>query len=488
MLRQTQQQRQIQKLSPQQIQFMKLLQVPTANLEERIKDELENNPALDVGADDVQPDPYNLEDESPSESEETFDDTGLDNVDVDDYLRSEDEINPTYNSADGSDDDDEPRQVSVKVENTFHDYLISQIGMLNLDDHQYKIALQIIGSIDDDGYLRREPEAIINDLAFNQNIETDLAEVVDIINKIKDFDPPGVAASNLQECLAEQLKRMPADTKDIEDAKLIINNSFDEFTKKHYEKIKAKLKLNEKEFRNAINVILKLTPKPGNAFSSGNANNFIIPDFFVYNNNGKLELTLNARNAPELRISEGYEEMLREFDGNVKMDKNKREAVQFIRQKIDAAKWFIDSIRQRQHTLLITMNAILDFQKDFFLTGDNVSLRPMILKDIASRTQMDISTVSRVVNSKYVQTEFGIFLLKSFFTEGLVIDNGEEVSTVEVRDIIEKIITEENKQNPLSDEKLMEALTSKGYPVARRTVAKYREQLNIPVARLRKEA
>lgn len=491
MLKQAQQQRLVQKLSPQQIQFMKLLQVPTANLEERIKDELESNPALDTGPADTETDPYNL-DETSSETDtaqETFDETGLENVDVDDYLRNEDDMNASYSSREGNDEDDEPKQISIKVENTFHDYLVSQLGMLNLNQHQDKIAMQIIGSIDDDGYLRRAPDAIVNDLAFNQNIATDTDEVAGIIDKIKDFDPPGVGASNLQECLFEQLKRMPDDVECIEEARQIIRQYFEEFTKKHYEKIKLKLKLSEASLREAINVILKLTPKPGSAFSSGaHSNAFIIPDFFIYNNNGKLELTLNARNAPELRISDSYKEMLKEYDVPGKMAKSKKEALQFIRQKMDAAKWFIDSIRQRQHTLLITMNTILEFQKEFFLTGDNVTLRPMILKDIASRTQMDISTVSRVVNSKYVQTEFGVYLLKFFFSEGLIVDSGEEVSTVEVKNIMERIIAAEDKQNPLSDEKLMDELSNRGYPVARRTVAKYREQLNIPVARLRRQA
>lgn len=492
MLRQTQQQKLIQKLSPQQIQLMKLLQVPTANLEERIKDELESNPALDTGS-DTQEDPYGLNeqadreeehDNSDSQEEDTFE-----NIDISDYLRSEDDTGNDYHLREENDDDDEQHTIPVKVETTFHDYLTSQLGMLELDEKQEEIAKQIIGSIDDDGYLRRDPSAIADDLAFNRNIMTDPEEVVFLIKKIREFDPPGIAAADLRECLLLQLNRLPVQDESVRTAINILDKYFEEFTRKHYDKIKQRLKISERAFKDAIGAILKLTPKPGAAFSSAESNGgYIIPDFFVFNNNGVLELSLNARNAPELRISEGYREMLKSYDNNQKKDKRQREALLFIKQKIDAAKWFIDAIKQRQHTLLITMNAILDYQRDFFLTGDETTLKPMILKDIADRTAMDISTISRVANSKYVQTEYGIYILKFFFSEGIVTESGEEVSTMEVKKFLIDTIAEEDKNKPLSDERLMEMLAEKGYNVARRTVAKYREQLNIPVARLRKEA
>ncbi len=494
MLRQTQQQKLIQKLSPQQIQLMKLLQVPTANLEERIKDELESNPALDVGT-DVEHDPYGLneqengqekkeEDNSEFESNDEFE-----SIDVSDYLRDENEMQGDYHLNEGYDDDDEPKTIPVKVEATFSDYLNNQLGMLELDERRQEIAEQIIGSIDDDGYLRRDAISIADDLAFNRNISTDEEEVMALVRLIQDFDPPGIAAQDLRECLLLQLYRIKEQTPAVKAATVILSDYFDEFTRKHYEKIKQRLKISEEQFRNAISVILKLTPKPGGAFSSSDkVGGYIIPDFFVFNNNGNLELTLNARNAPELRISEGYREMLKTYDSGQKKNKSQREALLFIKQKIDAAKWFIDAIKQRQHTLLVTMNAIMEYQREFFLSGDEGSLRPMILKDIADQINMDISTVSRVANSKYVQTEYGTFVLKFFFSEAIVNDSGEEVSTREVKRILTEMIAQEDKRKPISDEGLMEQLAERGYNVARRTVAKYREQLDIPVARLRKQA
>lgn len=496
MLKQTQSQRLIQKLSPQQIQLMKLLQVPTAQLEERIKDELESNPALDVGS-DTEDDPYGLnefESEAGKNSEGENSDYENNNddyeiVDVSDYLRDENDAQGDYHLKESHDDDDEPKTIPVKVETTFSDYLNNQLGMLELDHHQQQVAEQIIGSIDDDGYLRRDAISIVDDLAFNRNIITDEEEVLSLIRKIQDFDPPGVAAKDLQECLLLQLRKQDDRSIPVQHAIVILDNYFDEFTRKHYEKIKQRMRISEDQFRDAISVILKLTPKPGSAFASfDKIGGYIIPDFFVYNNNGRLELTLNARNAPELRISEGYREMLRSFDNGQKKNKEQREALTFIKQKIDAAKWFIDAIKQRQHTLLITMNAIMQYQEAFFLTGDEGALRPMILKDVADKINMDISTVSRVANSKYVQTEYGTFILKFFFSEAIVTDSGEEVSTREVKRILLDLIAEEDKKKPISDERLMELLAQQGYNVARRTVAKYREQLDIPVARLRKQA
>jgi RNA polymerase sigma-54 factor len=473
---------------------MKLLQVPTANLEERIKDELESNPALDQGSNEEH-DPYGLnEGEERSESsgsEEESDFEGSDefeNFDVSDYLRDENDTQGDYHLNEGRDDDDEPRTIPIKVESTFSDHLSDQLGMLELDERSQEIAEQIIGSIDDDGYLRRDAISIADDLAFNKNIATDENEVKALIKKIQGFDPPGVAAHDLRECLLLQLRHQPASHASGIAIK-VLSDFFDEFTRKHYERIKQRLKITEEEFKDAISVILKLTPKPGNAFASADkVGTYIIPDFFVYNNNGVLELTLNARNAPELRVSEGYRDMLKTYDSGQKKNKSQREALVFIKQKIDAAKWFIDAIKQRQHTLLVTMNAIMHYQAEFFLTGDEGSLRPMILKDIADQIDMDISTVSRVANSKYVQTEYGTYVLKFFFSEAIVNDtSGEEVSTREVKRILTDLISSEDKKKPISDERLMELLSEQGYNVARRTVAKYREQLDIPVARLRKQ-
>lgn len=495
MLRQTQQQKLIQKLSPQQIQLMKLLQVPTANLEERIKDELESNPALDLGAEENTDDPYDLEEEKAPPSSVSEDGEPADpaddylQIDISDYLRSENEEHGDYHVREDYDNDEEPAAIPIKVEATFHDYLENQLGMLELNEQQTRIARQIIGSIDDDGYLRRDAVSIADDLAFNQNVITDAEEVQQLIGKIQDFDPPGVGAQNLQECLLLQLARHIGHQPAGKLAHKILEEYFDEFTKKHYDKIKQRLKINEQEFKEAIDIILKLTPKPGNSFSSsGKSANYVIPDFFIFNNNGTLELTLNARNAPELRISEGYRDMLKSYGSGKKKNKSQKEALLFIKQKIDAAKWFIDAIKQRQHTLLLTMNAIMNYQKKFFLSGDETDLRPMILKDIAEQIDMDISTISRVANSKYVQTEFGTFILKYFFSEAIVNDNGEEVSTREVKRILQDLIASENKKKPYSDERIMELLSDEGYTVARRTVAKYREQLEIPVARLRKQA
>jgi RNA polymerase sigma-54 factor len=506
MLRQSQSQRLLQRLSPQQIQIMKLLQVPTANLEERIKEELEENPALEYGEEgesNTDDDLYGLdktdgaeEDFAAAGNEDTGDDVELSNdtadkVDLDDYLRGED--SGEYGNYDYGDDysgDDTDRQSTpIRLEHSFHDHLLDQLGMLELDDRESAIAEQIIGSIDDDGYLRREVPAIVDDLAFARNIATDADEVTNILNRIRNtFDPPGAGAWTLQECLLLQLQRMQPQTKEVRGAITLLSKYFSEFIKKHYEKVQRQLGVDSDTFRAIINIVTRLTPKPGAAFGSVNkAESYIIPDFFVFNNGGKLELTLNSKNAPELRVSEGYREMMKAYDRGDKKDKRQKEAVQFIKQKLDAAKWFIDAIRQRQHTLLHTMNAIIDIQREFFLTGDDATLRPMILKDVAQRTSLDISTVSRVANSKYVQTEFGTYKLKYFFSEALQTDSGEEVSTREVKSILAGFIVAEDKKHPLSDDRLTEMLQEKGYNIARRTVAKYREQLNVPVARLRKE-
>lgn len=478
----------MQKLSPQQIQLMKLLQIPTANLEERIKEEIEENPALETGSETVE-DEYDLNDKE----EEYEDDVELssednENIDIDDFLKQEDEGGTDYNNDYYGNQDNERPDTPVRVETSFHDHLHTQLSMLGLEEDEEIIAEQIIGSIDDDGYLRREPISIVDDLAFAQGITTTLDEVQEIIGKIQQFDPPGVCAWTLQECLHLQLARLDSDAKYVIEARLVIDKYFSEFTKKHYDKIQKYLGINDEDFKEVIGLIIKLNPKPGSAFAIVNkAESYILPDFFVYNNSGKLELSLNSKNAPELRVSAGYKEMMHAYDRSDKKDKRQKEALMFIKQKLDSAKWFIDAIKQRQHTLLHTMQAIIDFQQQFFLTGDETTLRPMILKDIAEITELDVSTVSRVANSKFVQTEFGTYRLKYFFSESLTTDDGEEVSTREVKNILNGIIENENKRKPYSDEKLTNMLQEKGYNIARRTVAKYREQLNIPVARLRKE-
>lgn len=467
---------------------MKLLQVPTANLEERIKEEMEENPALEVdeGANNNEDEfKEEFEEEDYTERDGSEDDYG--SVDVSDYLHESDDDIADYRTREDH-YNEEPRQAPVKNEVSFYDTLVTQLGMLRLEDREQRIAEHIIGSIDEDGYLRRDTNALVDDLAFRQNIETTPEQIEQIISKIQQFDPPGVGARDLPECLLLQLKRQKADGKNVDTAILAIQKYFDEFTKKHYEKIQRGLGLTEDELRDVMQQIVRLNPKPGgNVGSINKAESYVVPDFFIINNNGKLELTLNSRNAPELRISEGYRDMMKEYDRGSKKDKQQKEAVLFIKQKIDAAKWFIDAIKQRQHTLMDTMTAIMNHQHEFFLTGDETNLKPMILKDIAEKTNLDISTVSRVANSKFVQTEFGTYRLKFFFSESLSTDSGEEVSTREVKKILSDFIDSESKKHPLSDEKLTELLQEKGYNIARRTVAKYREQLNIPVARLRKE-
>ncbi len=486
-------QRQLQKLSPQQIQLMKLLQVPTAQLEERIKEELEENPALETGDEE---EAEEFENDNTDEFEEEKDEFELDgsedeydNIDISDYVQDGDDDIADYKMKDDNyPEADDNKTIPHKVETGFNELMLEQLGQLNLSEHQQKVAEQIIGNLDDDGYLRRDIGAIVDDLAFRQNIQTTEEEIEKLVAQIQQFDPPGVCARNLQECLLIQLEKRLREGDDVEMSIKVLEKYFDEFTKKHYEKIQRGLNINDEQLREIINQIIKLNPKPGgNIGEPSKGEGYVIPDFFIINNAGKLELTLNSRNAPDLRISEGYRDMLKDYDRGSKKDKRQKEAVLFIKQKIDSAKWFIDAIKQRQHTLLSTMDAIMNYQYDFFLTGDDTEMRPMILKDIAEKTNLDISTVSRVANSKFVQTEFGTYRLKFFFSESLQTDSGEEVSTREVKKILSDLIGEESKKNPLSDERLTELLQEKGYNIARRTVAKYREQLNVPVARLRKE-
>ncbi len=486
-------QKQLQKLSPQQIQLMKLLQVPTAILEERVKEEIEENPALELAEDGHEDEYDEANDEFKDKETDEFESEGsqdeYDNIDLSEYVSDGDDEVGDYKLRDENYPElDDSRVFPHKIETGFNELMLEQLGMLNLDEHQQRVAEQIIGNLDDDGYLRRDISSIVDDLAFNQNIETSPQEISGLIIQIQQFDPPGLGARNLQECLILQLERKLHEGIHVEMALKVMEKYFDEFTKKHYEKIQRGMNLTDEQLREVINQIIKLNPKPGvNVGDSNKGENYVVPDFFIYNNAGKLELTLNSKNAPDLRISQGYREMLQEYDKGTKKDKRQKEAVLFIKQKIDAAKWFIDAIRQRQNTLLNTMEAIMNYQYSFFVTGDETELRPMILKYIAEATNLDISTISRVANSKFVQTEFGTYRLKFFFSESLHTDSGEEVSTREVKKILSDLIEAESKKHPLSDERLTELLQEKGYNIARRTVAKYREQLNIPVARLRKE-
>jgi len=498
-LGQSLQQRQLQRLSPQQIQLMKLLQVPTAQIEQRIKEELEENPALEMNADLLEGD--------MEKSVEEMNDDLLDGnaeeeeaIPVDEFEMSNEELS-NYDFEDDGDianyktkDDyypelDNDKVIPIKAELSLHEILMDQLSMLALEEHAYKIAEQIIGSLDDDGYLRRALQSIADDLAFKQSMTVEVNEVEALLLKIQQFDPPGIGARNLQECLLLQLKRKKEEA-DVDTvlAITVIEKYFEEFTRKHYVKIQKSLHLDDAQIKKVLHQIVSLNPKPGaETGHMSEADKYIIPDFTVLINNTKLELILNSRNAPPLVISDDYKLMLKEYDRGNKQDKAQKEAVFFLKQKIDAAKWFIEMILQRQQTLLKTMNAILIHQDAFFMSGDTTKLKPMILKDIAEKTNLDVSTVSRVANSKYVQTEFGTFLLKYFFSESLTTDSGEEVSTKEVKAILEELLESENKHKPLSDDELTEQLQEKGYNIARRTVAKYREQLNIPVARLRKE-
>nr|WP_245318920.1 RNA polymerase factor sigma-54 [Hymenobacter elongatus] len=515
-----------QKLSPQQIQFIKLLQIPTAELETRIKEELEVNPALEEGDENTDDELEDQERDDSDEAEEDFDDPDSefdsdentldedfdqggeeqpeielptkedegpaeakdnDELDLGDYL-NDDEIAGYKMQGDGPGEPEDDREMPLADTGaSLTDSLLDQLGFADLDEKQESIGRQLIGSIDNDGYIRRDLSAIANDLAFSQNIEADEAEIEGVLHLVQSFDPAGIAARDLQECLLLQLERRPQDEL-TEHAERILSETFDEFTKKHYQRIQQKLDLEDDELKEAISLILKLNPKPGGTGPVGMGKvQYIIPDFILSSDNGVFNLTLNSRNAPDLRVAPAYTEMFQTYDKAAKKDKKMKEAVTFVKQKLDSARWFIDAIKQRQQTLLKTMDSIVRYQHEFFLEGDESKLRPMILKDIATEISMDISTVSRVANSKSVQTEFGIYPLKYFFSEGIATDSGEDASSREVKHILKEIIEGESKGRPLSDDKLEKMLNARGYNIARRTVAKYREQLNIPVARLRKE-
>jgi len=508
-LGQSLQQRQLQRLSPQQIQLMKLLQIPTAQIEQRVKEELEENPALEMNADLLEGDMEKSVEEMPDdllqtsiEEEEAIpvDEFEMSNEELSDYSFDDEGDVADYKTKDDYYPElDNDKVIPIKAEQSLHELLMDQLSMLNLADHEYKIAEQIVGSLDDDGYLRRALQSIADDLAFKQSMWVEEKEIEALLLKVQQFDPPGIGARNLQECLLIQLRRKQEELREeaIQDpasdeirklATTVIEKYFEEFTRKHYDKIQKSLHLDELQMKEVLHQIISLNPKPGaETGHMSEADKYIIPDFTVLINNGHLELTLNSRNAPPLIISDDYKLMLKEYERSNKQDKSQKEAVFFIKQKIDSAKWFIEMIQQRQQTLLHTMKSILMHQEAFFMTGDTTKLKPMILKDIAEKTSLDVSTVSRVANSKYVQTEFGTFLLKYFFSESLTTDSGEEVSTKEVKAILEELLESEDKHKPFSDDELTEQLQEKGYNIARRTVAKYREQLNVPVARLRKE-
>lgn len=492
MLKQNLSQKLLQKLSPQQIQFIKLLQLNTQDFEQRVEQELIENPAmengkeaedLDYGADTDTREKEDYDSDDNEGADDVYDDSDL--FDIDEYIGNDD--NDSFRLYEESGGDDDRKELPIASANTFREQLLEQIQASTHDEHEAILAEQLIGSIEEDGYLRRPLGAIVNDLAFSMNVSTTVDELEKVLHKIQALEPAGIAARTLQECLLLQLKRKdknlhPEVTLSIR----IINDHFEDFTKKHYEKMMRQLKVTEEELKDAVHLITKLNPKPGDT-STNIKTQYIVPDFIIVDNNDKLEVALNSRNAPDLRVSRSYLETLKSYDKSATKNKQIKDTVQFIKQKLDGAKWFIDSIKQRQNTLLLTMNAILEYQYDYFLTGDETRLKPMILKDIADEVGLDVSTISRVANSKYVQTDFGIIPLKFFFSEGITTEDGEEVSNREVKKILQDAIEGEDKSKPLPDEKLMEILKEKGYNIARRTVAKYREQLNIPVARLRKQ-
>lgn len=483
MLSQKLQQKLLQKLSPQQIQVIKLLEVPTMELEQRIKKEIEENPALEEGR--AEAEEYSNESDNSEQDDKSKDDE----FSLEDYI-SDDDDTPYYKlNTNNYSKDDERKEIPFSGGVSFQENLESQLGLKDINERERELAVYLIGNLDDAGYLRRDLDAVSDDLAFSMNIHASADELHKVLKKVQDLDPAGIGARDLQECLLIQLNRKERESEDIETAKKIIRNFFNEFTKKHYEKIMTRLNLDNEELKAAINEITKLNPKPGNALGDSSVKSFqqITPDFILEFTDGRFQLSLNSRNAPDLRISRTYSEMLDTYKNAENKNKSQKDAVQFVKQKLDSAKWFIEAIRQRQNTLLLTMNAILEFQKDFFVDGNEMLIKPMILKDIAEMTGLDISTISRVANSKYIQTHFGIFSLKYFFSEGLQTASGEEASSREIKTILQECIDNEDKKKPLTDDKLAQILQDKGYQIARRTVAKYREKLGIPVGRLRKE-
>jgi len=483
MLKQRLQQKLLQKLSPQQIQMIKLLEVPTLQIEQRIKKELEENPALEEGQEE--------EDIHSEAEEEQIEETDKDQDEftLDDYIEEDDIPDYRLQTKNYSKDEDKRTEIPFSVGFSFHEHLESQLGLRDLTGKQKILGEYILGNIDEDGYLRRELINIVDDLAFLQNVETTESELEEVLKIIQDLEPAGVGARTLRECLLLQIEKRDKSQPSMNLAHTILDSHFEEFTKRHYDKIISRLGITENELKAAIDEVLKLNPKPGGVYSDpfNKTSQPIIPDFILELSEDGFDLHLNSRNLPELRLSSAYSEMLYAYSKDKSQKKEMKDAVLFVKQKIDSAKWFIDAIMQRQNTLLLTMNAILEYQQEYFIDGDETKLKPMILKDVAEMTGLDISTVSRVANSKFIQTHFGIFPLKFFFSEGLQTDSGEEVSTREIKRILQDCIENEQKRRPLTDERLTEILQEKGYQIARRTVAKYREQLNIPVARLRRE-
>ncbi|WP_348823785.1 RNA polymerase factor sigma-54 [Flavobacterium aestuarii] len=476
-----------QKLSPQQIQLMKLIQLPTQAFEQRLLEEMNENPALESGKeeDDYEKDEFDTEEYDDYEDSEA-DRIDSEDINIDEYLNSDD--TPDYKTQTNNySDDDETKETPFAAAISFHQDLINQLNTFILNDEERDIAEFLVGSIDDTGYIRRSIPDLVDDMAFTQGIYTSEKQVETILNIIHELEPTGVGARDLQECLLLQLKHKTP-TESIDLATAIIDQHFDAFVRKHYDKLTQKLNISNEQLRNAIHEIERLNPKPGGSFS-GNTKitENIVPDFAIRIVDGELELTLNGRNAPSLHISKDYQEMMQTYKESKDKSSSQKDAVQFIKQKLDSAKWFIDAIKQRQDTLFVTMNAIMHYQKDYLLDGDETRLKPMILKDIADMIGLDISTVSRVANSKYVETPYGTKLIKEFFSEAMKNDQGEDVSTFEIKKILQNTIEDEDKKNPLPDDLLAEILKEKGYPIARRTIAKYREQLEIPVARMRKK-
>ncbi|MCE3259981.1 MAG: polymerase sigma-54 factor [Bacteroidetes bacterium] len=491
-LKQSQQLRLSQKLLPQQILLMKLLQLPTLALEERIKEELEANPALEEGENDSAEE--EVYENDTTEAEDEFDENGdvkesedpkaTNDVEMEDYMDAEELDSYKYEVVNKGADDDSREFVVVEGPG-FHEQLEQQLGLKDLDNQEYTIGMYLIGCLDEDGYIRRELDLIVDDLAFNYNITTTYEEVERILTIIQSFDPPGVGARSLQECLLIQLDRKKEKTKEVMLAIDVIKHQMDEFSKKHYDKILRRLAIDNDDLKDIIEVIKHLNPRPGNSESKAGGNSEVVPDFLISVNDGKPELSLNGRNLPDLKISKEYIEMLREYSKS--KNKDGKEASGFIKNKIENAEWFIEALNQRYTTLLLCMQCILEYQEEYFVTGDESKIRPMILKDIANRVGLDLSTVSRVANSKYVQTPYGTFLLKTFFSESMSTESGEEVSSREIKRILKDYVDQEDKKHPLTDDELCAKLKEKGYTIARRTVAKYREQLDIPVGRLRKE-
>ena len=467
-----------QKLSPQQIKLMKLIQLSTLDLEQKIQNEIGENPALEKGIENLNNDNHDDDYDNTENNDST-------EIEIDEYINNDETPYYKFNSNNYSNEDE--KSINISGEISIHQNLLQQMGNLILDEKETKISEFLVGSIDDSGYIRRTNEEIIDDIAFTQNLIVNDDELNKVLRLIQTLDPPGIGARSLKESLIIQLKTKKSPKSEIILAKKILKNDFDLFSKKNFSKLQEKYKISQIELKRAIHVISKLNPKPGISTSPNQTANQIIPDFILNIEEGNIEVSLNNRNSPQLKISNSYKEMLEGYVNNKNKSKSDNDAILFIKQKLDSAQWFINAIEQRYQTLSLTINAIIDYQKEYFLTGDERKLKPMILKDIAEKINMDISTISRVANSKYIDTPYGIKLLKTFFSEGFKNQDGENISSIEIKNILESLIKKENKSNPITDEEISKLLKDKGYNVARRTVAKYREQLEIPISRMRKE-